>query len=387
MADSEQDQGQRTEQPTEKRLEEARRRGQIPRSRELGMALVTLAGAASLLLLKATLGRQFAALLTAGLTLDRSAMLDAEALPEALARGLETGLYVFAPLAGAAVLAALAASVAFGGWVFSFESLAPKLERLDPFAGLRRVFGWNGLAELAKALAKFSLVGIAAAALLWQLASRFVALGRLPIERALGEAARLAAISFVGFAAILLVIAAVDVPFQWWQHRTRLRMTKQEVRDELKESEGKPELRSRIRSVQREIAQRRMMEAVPKADFVAVNPTHFAVAVRYDATRMRAPKVVAKGVDLIALNIRNLAKAHGVPLFEHRAFAQALYYSTPLGGEVPQRLYVAVAQVLTYIYQLRRRPATRRHPLAKPDIEVDPDLITRPGREAAGDRA
>jgi len=284
-----------------------------------------------------------------------------------------TGLRLLAPLFLAVSVGAVAGALSFGGWTFSLEALAPKLDKLDPLAGLKRVFGWSGLTELVKAVAKFVVVALCAGLVLSSMAADFLGLGRLPIQEALPRAAYLCALSFLGFSAVLLVIAACDVPMQWWQYQRRLRMSRQELRDELKETEGKPEVRSRIRSIQQELATRRMMDAVPKADVVATNPTHYAVALRYDARRMRAPRVVAKGADLIALNIRNVARAHGVPLFEHPVLARALYATTDIGKEIPPRLYMAVAQVLTYVYQLRDR-RSRRTP-RRPAIRIDADVV------------
>ncbi len=388
MAENDTPQNERTEQPTPKRLEDARRRGQIPRSRELSMTLVMLTGAGCFLALRPFLGTRLEELLAFGLALERAEVLDPRVLPEFLGVGLGLALGLMSPLWIALVVAALIGVLSFGGWAFSIEALKPNLEKLNPITGLKRVFGWNGFSELGKAMGKFVLVGAVAAVLLWSLAEEILSLGRLTVDAGLRKAAWLVALSFAGLSSVLILITLVDVPFQAWQYKRKLRMTKQEVKDEQKETEGKPELRARIRAAQQEIAGRRMMEEVPKADVIATNPTHFAVALRYDAADMKAPKVVAKGADLIALNIRRVADAHGVPLFEHPPLAQALYYTTSRGEEIPPRLYVAVAQVLTYVYQLkdgglsggapRRRAAPGSPP--RPEIEIDPDLIEDPRR-------
>jgi flagellar biosynthetic protein FlhB len=410
MADNEAQQYERTEQPTAKRLEDARTRSQVPRSRELNMTVVMLAGAAVLLVAQPFFSQELGRLLELGLRLPRDITRDGELIPKMLAAGLARGLLLLAPLWIAVLAATFAGPAAFGGWAFSFEALAPKLGKLNPLSGLKRVFGWTGLVELAKALAKFLLVAIVAVVLLWQLTADLLSLGTLAVEAGLGRAARVTALAFVGFAATLAVIAAADVPFQYWQHRRQLRMTKQELKDEQKETDGKPEVRSRIRSAQQEMSKRRMMADVPKADVVIVNPTHFAVALSYDAATMKAPRVLAKGADLIALNIRRIAEAHRVPVFEHPPFARALYYNTTLGQDIPPRLYVAVAQVLTYVYQLdgrlgrkggidgdgrtaraQRKPrsgvaagggarwAPRKPDVKRPDIEIDPELLVPPG--------
>jgi len=359
-------------------LRDARERGQIPRSRELSMALVMLVGAGSLIAMRPFYGERLGEVLFSGLRLDTARLGDKEYLLQTFVDAIGSGLALLAPLLVAVVVAGIAGALAFGGWAFSTQPLAPKFEKLDPIAGLKRVFGWNGLLELAKALAKFVLVAAFAMVLLWVLADDFVRLGRLPIDIALSRAAYLTALSFLGLSATLLIIAGIDVPAQSWQFQRRMRMTRQELKEEFKETEGRPEVRSRIRAAQQELATRRMMEEVPKADVVATNPTHYAVALRYDASRMRAPRVVAKGADLVALSIRNVAKANGVPLFEHPLLTRALYYTTAIGMEIPPRLYMAVAQVLTYIYQLRDGAAAGPQAPRRPDIEIEPDVFTDP---------
>ena len=317
--------------------------------------------------------------MASGLALGKLTALDPADLPRSLGRSIGLGLELLAPLMVVLAVAAVLGTLALGGWVFSVQAVAPKLEKLNPFTGIKRVFGLNGLVELAKALGKFLVVAVAASALLWQLAPEFVALGKLTAQGALERAGWLATVCFLGFAGALTLIAAADVPFQFWHYRRQLRMTRQEVKDEQKETEGQPELRSRIRSQQQQIASQRMMLEVPKADVIATNPSHYAVALRYDAERMRAPRVVAKGADLLALAIRRVGEAHGVPIFEHPPLARALFQSTRLGQEISPRLYVAVAQVLTYIYQLRAHGGDVRAP-RQPDIEIDPDLLM-PERE------
>jgi flagellar biosynthetic protein FlhB len=382
MAENEAAQHDRTEPPTQKRLDDARRRGQVPRSRELSMTAVVIAGAAVFLVAGPHFAEGFAELVQIGLTPSRAAMLEPERMRDALNMGIAQGLKTLAPLFAVLVAAGVLGSIALGGWAFSFEVLTPKLEKLNPLKGLKRLFGWHGFSELAKALAKCALVGTVGGLVVAGLAADFMELGTLTLAAGLERAARLTMLSFAGFAATLILIAAADVPFQAWQHTRQLRMTKQEQKDEQKESDGRPEVRSRIRALQREIAQRRMMADVPEADVVAMNPTHFAVALKYDAGKMKAPRVVAKGADLVAFNIRRVAEAHGVPIFEHPQFARALYYTSDIGQEISPRLYVAVAQVLTYIYQLKKRPsATARKPgprpaapPSKPELTIDADL-------------
>jgi flagellar biosynthetic protein FlhB len=357
MAENDTPQHDRTEQPSAKRLDDARARGEVPRSRELAMTAVVIAGAAVLLGSGNYFAEGMTRLFELGLELPREALFDAALLPRALFEGLLGGITLLLPVAGATVAAAIAGSIALGGWSFSSEALTPNFSRLNPIAGFGRVASLTGLVELLKAVAKFAVVAGVAGLLLWRFGGDFLELGSLTLEAAIARSAWLAGVCLAGLAASLLLVAAADVPFQFWHHRRQLRMTKQEAKDELKETEGRPEVRSRIRSLQRALATRRMMADVPKADLVAMNPTHYAVALRYDARNMKAPRVVAKGADLVALQIRRVAEAHKVPIFEHAPFARALYHTSDIGREISPKLYVAVAQVLTYVYQLTGRTA------------------------------
>jgi flagellar biosynthetic protein FlhB len=385
MADNDVEQHDRTEQPSAKRLQDAHARGEVPRSRELAMTAVVIAGASVLLGSGSFLVEGLEALFEVGLAVPREALLDPDGLGRALLEGLAAGLKLLAPIALATILAAVGGTIALGGWSFSTEALMPKFARLNPVTGLGRIASWHGVVELLKALAKFALVASVAALLLWRFGAEFLELGSLTLHAAIARATWLAGLCLIGMAASLLLVAAADVPFQFWHHRKQLRMTKQEARDEQKETEGRPEVRSRIRSLQQSIARRRMMAEVPKADVVAMNPTHYAVALRYDAKTMKAPRVVAKGADLMALQIRRIAEANKVPVFEHPQFTRALYFTSDVGKEISPRLYVAVAQVLTYVYQLTgrvvpnakggaRKPSAGVRPKA-PVLDIDPELV------------
>jgi len=268
------------------------------------------------------------------------------------------------------LVAALAAPLAIGGWSMSGKAIAPDFSRLSPASGLGRMFGARSWMELAKALAKFAVVAVVAVIVLKVNAGKLIGLGSAPVDVAIGHAVSLSGQALLALTAALVLIAAVDVPFQLWQYRKDMRMTKEEVRQEFKESEGSPEVKGRIRALQREMAERRMMEAVPKADVIVVNPTHYAVALRYDEKNMRAPQVVAKGVDLIAARIREVATENKVPIFEAPPLARALHRSVEIGDEIPAGLYVAVAQVLTYIFQLRTAMAGRTPRPTLPSIEM-----------------
>ena len=368
---AEQDNSQeRTEQPTPKRLEDARKKGQVPRSRELSMMLVMLVGATALLLLGSRFAGEFSLVMRRGFGFDHGLIAREDAMLAYFAEQIMTAIYMLGPLLIILLITAVMAPALIGGWNFSFQALQPKLERLDPIKGLKRVFGPKGLMELAKTLGKFLVVGTVAAVLIYTLSGRFARLALLDSVPAMAEATAMAGFALIVLSAALILIAAIDVPFQLYQHTKQLRMTRQEVRDEMKQTEGKPEVKSKIRQLQHEIANRRMMEAVPTADVVVTNPTHFAVALRYDAGRMAAPVVVAKGTDLIARRIREIAEEARVPRLEAPPLARALYYSTELGQAIPEGLYVAVAEVLSWVYQIKRLRGRHAQPKG-PSVEVN----------------
>ena len=376
---------ERTERATPKRLREARERGQVARSRELGSAALLITGAATLLAAGGHMGERSAALMREALSLRGAELGRPEAMLERLADALAAGFATAAPLLVLAAVAAVAATLAVGGWVFSAQAVAFRPEKLDPVKGLKRIFSAQGLVELLKAVAKFGLVlAVAIATLAWE-APEILGLAGEPLPAALAHAGRLFAMTFLLLAAALALVAAADVPFQIWNHARQLRMTRQELKDELKETEGRPEVRSRIRQIQRQMAQQRMMAEVPKADVVVTNPTHYAVALRYEEGRRAAPVVVAKGADLVALRIRALAREAGVPVLELPPLARALYRSTELGREIPAALYVAVAQVLAYVYQLRAARAAGA-PEPPPPAEVPvPEDLAGPGGGRGGE--
>jgi flagellar biosynthesis protein FlhB len=366
---------ERTEQPTSKRLEEARKKGQVPRSSELNAAAVMLLGGSALYFLGGHLGAQLHGIMRSGLSLSRAESVDES---RAIACAANEVLHAFAacaPILGLTLLAALLAPVAIGGWNLSLAALAPDFDKLNPTSGLQRMFSARSAVELAKALAKFVFIATISACFLWKNAGELMGLGAEPVNAALAHAARLTGHAFLILAGTMGVIAAVDVPWQLWQHNQKLMMTREEIKEEMKESDGSPEMKGRIRRAQQDLARRRMMQEVPKADVVVTNPTHFAVALRYDEKRMRAPIVIAKGADLVAARIREVATEHNVPIFEAPPLARALHRNVEIGSEIPGSLYVAVAQVLTYIYQLknaRRHGAAIPHPPAI-DPGLDPD--------------
>jgi flagellar biosynthetic protein FlhB len=349
---AENDDQERTEQPSQKRLREAREKGDVPRSRDLSGALVVLAGVAALLSGSERAMDHARTIYRLGLGYGREALFS-DALPaRVLGMAVREALMLFAPVAVATLLAVFAAPVLVGGIHFSGQALQPKFDRLDPVAGLGRIFAVRGLVELGKALLKLLFIGSALAMLLKHSVDELQALGRADVALGVARAMSLLGRSALLFGALLALIGGADALYQKFDHARRLRMTRQEIREEYKQSEGRPEVKARIRRVQQEMAQRRMMEKLPTADVIVTNPTQFAVALRYGKD-VAAPRVVAKGADLVAAAIRDRAREHRIPILSAPPLARALYRSCALDDEIPGNLYAAVAQVLSYVYQLR----------------------------------
>ncbi len=367
------DSGQeRTEQPSNKRLEEARKQGQVPRSIDLNAAAVMLLAGGGLHFFGSRMGNQLYDLMRSGLTLTREDMLDESRALGIFANEITRAMMICAPILGLTLAAALLAPLAIGGWNLSFEALAPKFDKLNPTEGLQRMFSARSLVELAKAFAKFVFIALVSVCLLWTNLGQLMGLGAEPLNSGMMHAATLVGNAFLVLAGTMGLIAAVDVPWQLYQHNQKLMMSRQELKEEAKESDGSPEMKGRIRRAQAEAARRRMMQEVPKADVIVTNPTHFAVALRYDEKRMRAPIVIAKGADLIAARIREIATENNVPIFEAPPLARALHRHVEINDEIPSNLYVAVAQVLTYIYQLKN--ARRYGAVIPARPTIDPKL-------------
>ncbi len=358
---------ERTEQPTPKRLREAREKGQVPRSRELTTLAVLLVSAAAFLFLGGGMVGRLLQIMRRSFVLERDALTDPSQLVHSLSGSIGEGLLAVAPLFALLLVTAALAPLALGGWTFSAKAIAFKVEKLDPIKGLGRIFSLKGLMELGKTLAKFLLVAVASAVILWGRLDELRALASEPLRQALAHAGSLCLWAFLFIGSVLVLVALVDVPFQLWQHNKQLRMTRKEIKDEHKETEGSPEVKGRIRAIQREMAQRRMMQEVPNADVVITNPTHYAVALRYEREEESAPRVVAKGADLIAKQIRTIAEAHGVPVVSAPPLARALHALVEIDQEIPAELYVAVAHILAYVYQLDAALAEGRRPPEPPE--------------------
>lgn len=373
MAESESG-AEKSEDPTEKRKQDSRKKGEIARSRELNTLAVVLAGTGGLLMFGGALGQRIMQMMYKNFSLPREMLLDERYMAISLLQSAQMAGDGLIPLFVVLLIAAIVGPVSLGGWLFSMEALAPKFSRMNPLSGLKRMFSMKSIVELLKALGKFAIVLLVALFVLARARNELIKFASEPLEMAILHSMQVVGWSALWLACGLIAIAVIDVPFQIWDSKQKLKMTKQEVRDEYKDSEGKPEVKGRIRQLQREMAERRMMSAIPEADVIITNPTHFAVALKYDSEKGQAPILLAKGGDFLALKIREIGNEHNIVLLESPALARAVYYSTELEQEIPAGLYLAVAQVLAYVYQLRQYHAgkgKKPEALKEPEIPVD----------------
>ena len=370
MAESQNDAQEKTERPTPKRLQDARKKGQIPRSRELSTMFILFGGALTVYLSAGHFFGGLGDIMRQSFTLEHAALFDPMVVPARLQQHIGDAIVAMSPVLVAATIIALLSPIALGGWTLSAEALAPKFERIDPIKGLKRVFGPKGLMELAKALAKFVLIlGFSVVALNIERES-ILSLGLGEADESIALGGGILFFTFLLVSAATIIVAFIDVPFQLWQHTRQLRMSHKELKDEMKETEGAPELKGKIRNMQQEVARRRMMEEIPNADVIVTNPEHYACALKFDPQTMSAPVLVAKGVDEIAANIRAVGESHGITIFSAPPLARAVFHTTKLNQEIPAALYVAVARVLAYVFQVRDGV---RHAAAPFDLPIPDD--------------
>lgn len=378
---SENDQEDKTELPSEKRLRDAREKGDVPRSRELGNVAVLGAATLALMVAGPSIGRACQGWLREALTFDPSLVGRPDRLLDHAGLLLLKLMLPMLPLVFAALLACFIAPAVMGGLRFSGQALQPDFKRLSPLAGLKRMYGKESLAELVRSVLRIVLIGGIGGLVLYAAFTRLLAMPAQSLEGAIAEGVGLSTSLLLATVGALGALAALDIPYQHWHWRSKLKMTKQELKDEYKQMEGNPEIKGRVRQVAREMSQRRMMDAIPTADVLITNPTHYAVALKYEAGAMRAPKVVAKGTDELALRMRELAGVHKVTLVEAPPLARALYRQAKVDQEIPVKLYAAVAQVLSYVYQLKRwHPSRGPMPTLNPlDVGADgaPDAEVR----------
>lgn len=376
----------RTEAPTPRRLEQAREEGQVARSRELSTSLTLLAAGLMFYAAGPQFVEGFARVLRLGLSLSSADAFDSGGMPARLASLALEAAGAVAPLMIALLVVALLGPTLVGGWILSARAVQPDFARLSPLRGLTMIFSWHGAGELTKAVLKALVVALAALAVYWTTQGEFLGLAATPVDRALSTSGGLLAWAFLILAGSLALVAAADVPFQIWRNRKGLAMTREEVRKEMRETDGDPQIKARIRSEQRARARSRMMQEVPKADVIVTNPLHYAVALGYKASSMGAPTVMAKGAELLAARIRDLGAEHRVPIVQAPPLARALYFNTEVGQEIPGPLYNAVAQVLAYVHQLRRwREAGGSPPVEPAELPVPAELDSR-SRESRGEQ-
>ncbi|MBK8523067.1 MAG: flagellar type III secretion system protein FlhB [Betaproteobacteria bacterium] len=366
---------ERTEPASARRLEQAREEGQVPRSRELGAFLILLAAAGSIWMMGGWLVQRVMAMFRRGLMLDEKLVREPDQMLVRFADLSTDALLTFSPFLLALMIAALATPFLLNAFNFSPKALMPKLDRMDPIKGLQRLFSWTGVVELVKAVAKTAVVGGVAAGVIWSERYDLMALLAQPAEVALSSAGHLLSYSFLAMVAAMVLIVVIDVPFQLWHYHHKLKMTREELKQEGKEMEGDPQVKGRIRMLQREAARRRMMAAVPQADVIVTNPTHFAVALAYKSG-MGAPRVLAKGTGEIARRIREIGAEHGVPLLEAPPLARALHRHVEIDQEIPGTLYAAVAEALAWVYQLSSwRQTGGQYPVPPRELQVPPELV------------
>ncbi len=368
----------KTEEATARRLEKAREEGQIPRSQELGGAAVMITAMTALYLTGPWMMTNLSALVASGFVFDRKDIFAERLMPLQFAEFGLSALMLIVPILGLTVIVAILATSLMGGLNFSWKAIEPKPSKLSPLAGFKRMFGMKALVELLKAILKFLLVASALLYFVWAFSEELIALGQMAFEPAMAAAGEMIGWTTLMVTATLVIIAAIDVPYQNYEFYKRMRMTKQEVKDEFKDVEGRPEVKAKIRQRQREMAEQRMMQQVKEADVIITNPEHFAVALVYDPESDGAPIVIAKGIDHLALRIRNEGSENGIPQVETPPLARALYYTTEVDQAIPEDLYYAVAQVIAYVFSLssvRRdgRMAEKPNPEIPPEYQFDTD--------------
>lgn len=352
MAENEDGQD-RSEEPTGKRLQDARQKGQVARSQELTTFISLMVAGGMLMLMGGDIVEGISEILRRHFILDRQDLENVEMMHTYFLQAVIDALLVLAPFLAAMLIAGIVGNTAMSGWNFTASAMGFKGNKLNPITGMKRIFGVQGLANLGKALGKFIIVGAAAYAFLTTFAAEFFGLGGEPLNQGMEHAANLMLWAFILISSSMLILVLFDVPYQLWNHKRQLKMTKQEVKEERKQTEGSPEVKRAQRQKQFQAAQARMMQQVPEADVIVTNPTHYAIALKYDQEKMDAPVLVAKGMNLIAAKIRGIAEEHDIPVLSAPPLARALYHSTELDEPIPFGLYRAVAQILAYVFHLR----------------------------------
>ena len=373
---SEEDSSQeKTEEATPKKADKAKEDGQVPRSKELITTSVLLAGTISLWLFGGILANSLVDIAKLNFAIPREAMFDVEYMFANLGHSFYDVFLALIPIFTVLLISAIVGPIALGGWLFSGKSMMPKFSRMSPAAGLKRMFSVTALIELAKALAKVVLIIVLSLILLKSLEGNLMSLAHEGIRASIMHSLDISIWAALALSLVTILIAIVDIPVQIWENSKKLKMTLQEVKDEMKDTDGKPEVKGKIRQLQQEVANRKMMGEVPEADVVITNPTHYSIAVKYNPDSMETPIVVAKGVDHLAFRIREVAKEHSVDIIESPVLARAIYNTTKIDESIPKGLYVAVAKVLAYVFQLRNfKRGLAQRPSFPYSIDVPDDL-------------
>jgi len=371
---AEDSEAEKTEAASEKRLQQAREEGDVPRSREVATFTVLMASGAGLYMMGSSMADRLGATLKSGLALTRDQVYNPDILITRILADIVNVLITFLPVGLAVMVVALVSPVFVGGWLFSANAFIPKFGKLNPISGITNMVSKNSLVELFKAIVKTIVVGSVAYMVIMKHKDAIFGLANEPLHESSAHLLDMMASSFLWLVGALGFIAVIDAPYQIWHYANKLKMTRQEMIQESKESDGNPQIKGKIRQMQREMAKGRMMQDVPTADVVVTNPTHYAVALKYTDGGTGAPKVVAKGTDEVAAKIRELAKEHKVAILEAPALARALHKHTDIGDEIPARLYAAVAEVLAYVYQLRAYRPGGRYPDRPTRLDVPADM-------------
>ncbi len=369
MAENE-DGSEKTEGASSKKLQDARDKGNLPRSKDLSSALLLIVAAVTIYGTGTLLVRDLAVLFDFNFIIERKDIFDLSRMVFHLYESIVAMMDSMVLLMSVLAVAGIVGSIALGGLNFSWEPITPKLSKMNPIAGLKRMFSVQSLVELIKSIAKVTLVGVVAFIVLSYFLPETLGLTFQSIQLAIAHGIDIVIWSFVFVSLALALIAAIDVPFQVWSHKEKLKMTKQEVKDEFKQQEGDPLVKGRIRQLQQQAAMNRMMSDVPQADVIITNPTHFSVALKYDQVGGGAPILLAKGGDFIALKIREVGNHYDIPVIQSPALARAVYHHTDVGEEIPQGLFKVVAQLLAYVYQLRNARTGAPRPDTMPNLDV-----------------
>lgn len=367
---------ERTHEPTPKKRKQAKEKGQIPRSKELSTFLLLMTSSAMLFIYGKKIFNTLADNMRYSLSFSREVLYDNSSLLAYLGLEIRNAFLILIPFFLALLVISVISNVMLGGWLFNIGLAAPKGERLNPLQGLKKMFSLKSLVELVKSIAKFGILITAGILILWKNFPFILHLTQENIQLAIPHGFKILSLDFIILSSVLILVALCDVPYQIWDHSSKLKMTFQEIKDEMKQTDANPEVKNRIRRIQQEMSQKRMMEELPKANVIITNPTHYAVALSYKPNESGAPIVVAKGMDFLAEKIRDAGKKYRIEIISSPPLARSIYYSSDLFKEIPQGLYVAVAQVLAYIYQLKQyRLGKINKPILPDELPIPDDLM------------